>query len=270
MTRNAVGRLSRGALTLLRASALAAPLALFSASPAFAGPPFLTDDPEPVAYHHYELYTFSITDKTSGGRIVLGPALEYNIGALPNVQLHVVLPYGWNMPLGDRAKSGVSDTEIGMKYRFVQQTSSMPEIGIFPMAEIATGNAANGLGNGRTWFRVPLWIQKNAGPWPTYGGGGIALNNAPGMKNYPFAGWLVQRDLSARLTLGGELFFNGASAVGGVHSSYYNVGGYLKPSDHFNVLFSVGHTISGESHAIAYVGLYWTGGPEEKTPPLKP
>jgi len=31
---------------------------------AFAGPPFLTDDPEPVPFKHWELYLFSTVDVT--------------------------------------------------------------------------------------------------------------------------------------------------------------------------------------------------------------
>lgn len=256
-TRGTTGRIVL-ALAITVASLLARP------GHALAGPPFLTDDPEPVSHRHFELYTFTTMDKNAGGKTVVGPALEYNIGALPNVQLHIVLPYAWNSPLGGPAQHGFSDAEFGVKFRFVQQTKSMPEIGIFPMAEIATGESDKGLGNGHTWFRVPLWIQKNSGPWTTYGGGGVALNSAPGMKNYTFAGWLLQRDMSERLTLGGEIFANGPQTIGGAQSTYYNVGGYLKPSDHFNILFSVGHTMSGDSHAIAYFGLYWTGGPAEK------
>ena len=32
---------------------------LFLSSPASAGPPFITDDPEPTDYQHWELYVFS-------------------------------------------------------------------------------------------------------------------------------------------------------------------------------------------------------------------
>ena len=35
------------------------------AATAFAGPPFLTDDPEPVPYKHWELYLFSTVDASS-------------------------------------------------------------------------------------------------------------------------------------------------------------------------------------------------------------
>ena len=34
--------------------------------PASAGPPFVTDDPEPVDYQHYEMYFFSLGTHTAG------------------------------------------------------------------------------------------------------------------------------------------------------------------------------------------------------------
>lgn len=234
------------------------------ALPAVAGPPFLTDDPEPVDYHHYEFYTFSTLDKAPDGTVTSGPSIEYNIGAAPNVQVHVVIPYVFNAPVDGVRTSGIGDTELGVKYRFVQETDTRPQVGIFPMVELPTGNANQGLGNGQAWYRLPVWIQKSWGPWTTYGGGGISINHAPGMQNNGFGGWLVQRDLGSHLTLGTEVFTQGSSTIGGRSSTFANIGGYIKPSDGFNILFSIGHTTSGDSHAIGYFGLYWTGGPQEK------
>lgn len=34
------------------------------------------------------------------------------------------------------------------KYRFVEETKTRPQIGVFPMFELPTGNSARGLGNG--------------------------------------------------------------------------------------------------------------------------
>jgi hypothetical protein len=47
---------------------------LVLSSSALAGPPFVTDDPEPVDYLHWELYTFSqldFTDFMPGSRAFL-------------------------------------------------------------------------------------------------------------------------------------------------------------------------------------------------------
>src|SRR5271157_5049838 len=75
------------------------------------------------------------------------------------------------------------------KYRFIQETAKCPQIGVFPLLEVPTGNSRLGLGNGQLWARLPLWIQKSYGPWTTYGGVGYQINHAPAMKDSLFAGW---------------------------------------------------------------------------------
>ncbi len=41
-----------------------------------------------------------------------------------------------------------------------------------------------------------------------------AINSAAGAKNYLFGGWLPQKDLSPKLTLGGEFFAQGTTMEG--------------------------------------------------------
>lgn len=226
-----------------------------------AGPPFLTDDPEPVDYGHYETYLFSQWDNTPGsGSTVTGPAVEFNAGVLPNVQLHLVAPFANVSAPGMPNAFGFGDTEVGVKYRFVQETPSRPQVGIFPLAELATGDASRGLGNGQTWYRLPVWVQKSWDDekWTSYGGGGVALNHATGQLDYGFGGLLVQRALGKGLTLGAEVYAQGATAVGTSATTFYNVGGSINPSDQFSILFSLGHSVAGASHAIGYLGLYFT------------
>jgi hypothetical protein len=224
------------------------------------GPPFLTDDPEPVDLNHWEFYVFGAGDRTIDANAISAPAVEFNYGVAKNTQLHVIAPLANISSPGVGWTSGFGDTEVGVKYRLLEETDSLPQIGIFPLVELATGSSSRGLGNGRTWYRLPLWIQKSWGPWTTYGGGGAALNSAPGMRNSDFAGWLVQRDLGKYLTLGGELFRQSADTKNGQGSTLANLGGYLKFTENFNLLFSVGRAVSGERHAVWYLGLYWTGG----------
>jgi hypothetical protein len=232
-----------------------------SASPTAAGPPFLTDDPVPVDLGHWEAYLFASGDGTSRATEYSGPAVEFNLGAAPNLQLHLVAPVVTESPVGRPTVHGLGDIEFGVKYRFVQETDHRPQIGIFPMIELPSGNADLGLGNGQVWARLPLWIQKSWGPWTTYGGGGYELNRAEGARSCFFGGWLLQRALSKRLTLGGEVYATGADTVGGAGSTILNAGGYYNFEPDFSLLFSLGHTFAGERHAIAYVGLYWTWGP---------
>ena len=63
---------------------------LLLASSASAGPPFITDDPEPVDYLHWEASTFSLGTHamrdTSG---VVPPSCDCNYGVLPNVHMQM-------------------------------------------------------------------------------------------------------------------------------------------------------------------------------------
>jgi hypothetical protein len=228
-----------------------------------AGPPFQTDDPEPVDFKHFEAYLFSTRDGTQVGSAYQGPAFEMNWGAVPDVQLHLVVPAACFVSPGLSA-FGIGDTELGVKYRFIHETKFRPEFGIFPFLELPSGSARAGLGNGRAWTRLPLWAQKSAGPWTTYGGGGEALNSAPGMRNYAFVGWLVQRDIGKKLTLGTEVFHHGAEGTAALStrdSTLIDAGGYYyfrKPA--FQLLFMAGHSVTGQTESVAYLGLYWTWG----------
>ncbi|MCL5671252.1 MAG: hypothetical protein M1423_08160 [Acidobacteria bacterium] len=136
-----------------------------------AGPPFQTDDPDPVPYEHYEFYTFSLADSTRLETDTFGPATEFNWGAGPNVQLHLIVPAAAAFPSDGSPAFGLGDIETGIKYRFIPETKHRPMVGTFTMFEMPTGNANRGLGVGQLWARIPIWIQKDFDPWTTYGGG---------------------------------------------------------------------------------------------------
>lgn len=229
---------------------------------ALAGPPFLTDDPEPVDYQHNEFYIFSILDHSGDETSTSGPAFEYNRGVVPNVQFHVILPLSEYSAPGVNTV-GLGDMEIGIKYRFIQEGKHRPMVGIFPMIEAATGNASRGLGNGKTWYHLPVWLQKSWGPWSSYGGGGINVNHADGMQNSWFTGWQLQRQLNSHWILGAEIWHQSADTVDGAsHYTLLNAGGFYNFTDDFQLLFTAGSSVAGEAHTVAYLGLYWTWGPK--------
>lgn len=258
------------------ASALVMALAIgFFAHPrgAVAGPPFQTDDPEPVDLGHYEFYVFGSRDSTPIETDTTGPAFEFNWGILPNTQFHLVTGFGAihpsNNPRYAPAGQGPSaygflDTEIGIKYRFIQQSKYVPEVGTFPMIEVPTGSYARGLGVGKTWFKLPIWIQKDFGPWTTYGGAGYQVVRQTDYKNFAYQGWLLQRDIGEKWTLGGEVWHHGPEGLATAQTrsaTLIDIGGYhyfRKPG--FQLLFCLGHTVAGQSETYAYLGLYWTWG----------
>jgi hypothetical protein len=233
---------------------------LLSAMSAFAGPPFRTDDPEPVDYQHWEVYGFSQSTRISGDLSGTLFGVEVNYGAAPDLQLHVVVPLAFDDPSGGKWQTGIGDTELGLKYRFVQEDDEgwRPMIGIFPLVEVSTGDAGRGLGAGHTREFLPVWVQKSWGDWQTYGGGGYWINPGAGNRNYWFAGWLLQRKITEQLTLGGELFHQTADTVGGSVSTGFNIGGFYDFTENHHLLFSVGRGLqnANNSNQFSYYFAY--------------
>ena len=226
----------------------------------YAGPPFKTDDPEPVDLGHLEAYLFSLGGGVSGGISGIGPAVEFNYGILKDTQFHVIVPYAFDRPPDAPAQGGMGDIEVGIKYRFVHETGTLPQIGIFPFVEIPSGNAAKGLGAGHAQVYLPVWAQKSWGPWTTYGGYGWWRNPGAGNRNWSYLGWLVQRDLGKRLTLGVEATYDTAATVGGRASTGLDAGGQVNLSEKHHILFSVGRSVAGERQSYFYVGYQFTTG----------
>ena len=235
---------------------------------AWAGPPFTTDDPEPVEYRHWEVYIACQIQLDNDGWSGTSPHLEVNYGALPNLQLHLIAPVSFVAPFHEPSQFGYGDTEIGAKYRFFEETQYLPQIGTFPLVEVPTGQRERGLGSGHAQVFVPLWLQKSFEPWTTYGGGGYWINPGKGNRNWWYTGWLLQRELTSGFTLGAEIFHETPSESGGSSDSKFNIGAIYDFSDFYHLLISAGHTVQGPNEFQAYIALQLTFGPEK--PPSSP
>ena len=256
-------RAARARTAVVRA-AVAGALALLLPPAARAGPPYLTDDPEPVEYRHWEVYLASIDFAGPDGQWTgTAPHVEVNYGVVPDVQLHVLAPMAYARTPGGPTTYGYGDTELGVKWRFVEETDSVPMVGIFPLVELPTGDASRGLGNGVAQLFLPVWVQKSFGPWTTYGGGGFWLNPGTGNRNYWFAGWLLQRRLAEWLDVGGELTFNTARRVDASAEVRFDVGVVVDLSSLHHLLASGGTTIGGSFAGQFYVGWQLTFGPAD-------
>jgi hypothetical protein len=243
------------------------------AAPAMAGPPFLTDDPEPVDLGHWEVIGFSTGSVMHGDTAGTLPGVEINYGALPGVQLHVKLPIAFNSQDVTGTQFGDGDTEFGAKIRLLNPGDDdwWPQLAIYPAIDAPTGSVERGLGTGATHAFLPVWLQKNFGKWTTYGGGGYGINPGPGNRDYWFVGWEVQREITDNLALGVELFHQTAFTTGGPGSVGYplgtqpttgfNVGGAYDFTEHYHLLFSAGRAIQNAATSNLfsyYLGFQWT------------
>jgi hypothetical protein len=220
---------------------------------ALAGPPYTTDDPEPVEYRHWELYLASQAVHDREGWTATLPHFEVNYGVLPNVQLHLIAPLVYSTPSARAAHYGYGDTELGIKYRFVQEGEWMPQIGTFPFLEIPTGSHAHDLGNGSAQLFVPLWLQKSFGPWTTYGGAGFWIDLGRAERQWWYVGWQAQRRLANELTLGAEVFYLTPAKPGDEGDVRFNLGAVVDLSDVHHVLLSAGRGFTGPNLFQGYI-----------------
>jgi len=234
----------------VRAGFAAATLALF-AGKAIAGPPFQTDDPQPVPYQHFEFYAFSIGTAVRGDTVGEAPAFEFNYGLVPNGQVHVIAPLTFDSPAGAGSQYGLGDTELGFKYRFIDEDTkgARPMVGVYPLLELPTGDESRGLGAGYVRAYFPLWIQKSFGDWTTYGGGGYWINHGDGTadRDYWFFGCVLQRQVTKQLAIGGEIFHQTSTvAFGATNPAFtkpttgFNIGAIYDFDEHNHLLISLG------------------------------
>ncbi|MGD0190652.1 MAG: hypothetical protein ABSD74_07910 [Rhizomicrobium sp.] len=225
---------------------------------AHAGPPFVTDDPEPTDFGHFEIYLYS--DGRVSGNTKTAPelGLEVNYGALPDLQISASLPVGFSAPTRAGMQIDVSDAEFGAKYRFIEEDADgwRPQISFYPSVETALGNSgANG--QAATTEFLPLWAQKSFGDWTTFGGGGYRIDPGRDARDSWFEGWALLRRLGDQFQLGAELFRESAEARGAKDTAGFNVGALYDLNDAFHLVGSTGLNGTGGAPSY-YLALEWT------------
>jgi hypothetical protein len=234
---------------------------LFVPATALAGPPYTTDDPEPVELHHWEVYLASQATFGSGGFTGTAPHLELNYGAAPGLQLHVIAPFALAAGGGEPTRYGPGDLELGAKYRFVEEERAGVQVGTFPIVTLPTGSAARGLGEGSATVLLPIWLQKSFGPWTTYGGVGYRIRTAADAADSWFLGWLVQRRMGP-VALGAEVYRETDSGRTLAGANGFSVGAVADVSELHHLLVSFGAG-QGPQDLHAYLGWQLTFGPRE-------
>jgi len=212
-----------------------------SAGRALAGPPYLTDDPQPTDTGHWEIYNFVIGAQDHLG--LAGEAgLDLNYGAAKDLQLTAVLPLGYDNENGFSTRGLQAETgvvELAAKYQVVHadDTSWIPDVSVFPRVFLPTDRR---YGSGHVGLFLPVWAEKDLGPWQVFGGGGYQINPGVNQRNFWQGGVAVNRIISKRLQLGVEVFGQSRDAVDGPGSTAVDVAAIVKLVAHWSFLASAG------------------------------
>ena len=227
---------------------------LLAINSAQAGPPFVTDDPEPPPPGGWEINVPFILERTPGKTEMDAPLFDINYG-LPDVQLKAEFPIKIVHEDSNGTASGAGDMLLGVKWRFFNNEKSQLQLGTYPQVLLPTGDSTRNLGEGQPAYLLPLVAQKSWEKWTLYGNVGYWWQTAAETRNYVYAGAVLEREINDRLTLGAELFGNSPKERGSRSDFAFNFGGTWKLSKHLNLLFTGGRDIVGDTRAMAYIGL---------------
>jgi hypothetical protein len=225
------------------------------AAAAEGGPPFVTDDPETPPFHGWEINIPLSLEQETGTSVIEAPVLDINYGLTANIQLMIEFAFLYSTTEETGTEHGVSDTGIGVKWRFVEEGPKAPQIALYPQVVIPTGDRRRGLGEGKASYVLPLVAQKTWGDWTVFANLGGVVQNEEGARDFWFQGVVVEREITPNLELGIEEYGNSASEVGEPSTLGFNAGGTWTLGRTVNILFSVGHTFHGESATTAYLGI---------------
>ena len=225
------------------------------ASPAFAGPPYLTDDPVPTDLHHWEFYAFAAGDGR-GSDFDGDLGFDFNYGAVEDLQLTATVPLSFSHSAGEEWHGGSGDIELAAKYRVVNDEEHGFSAAVFPRIILPTAAHAP---DEKTRFLLPFWLQKDfAGGTSVFGGGGYTINPGSGSRNYWQAGVAVTRDLNDNVSAGVEVTRQGPDAHDATPKTNAGVGLVVKVGGPYALLFSGGPTWADHQtgyHAYAALGM---------------
>ncbi|HXN66606.1 MAG TPA: transporter, partial [Bradyrhizobium sp.] len=216
------------------------------ARPAFAGPPYVSDDPEPTDYKHFEIYTFSNGTATRGD-IGGASGIDFNYGAAPNLQLTATLPIGFDNPAGGNMSFGPGNIELAAKYRFLHQDSFGLDVSVFP--RVFLPSPTRNLGNPAASLLLPVWVQKDwNGGWSAFGGGGCVVSGRAA-QDFCLTGGVVTYQLLSKLQLGVELFHQTADHIGTPATSSIGIGARYDINDTYHLLGYIRRGIENAAEA---------------------
>ena len=227
----------------------------------FAGPPFVTDDPEPVDYQHWEFYIASQDSQLGGDWSGTAPHFEINYGAAPDLQLHLIAPLGYDSPPTGAAHYGLADLEIGAKYRLCKKTTGCLGWGFFhancPRAarttRLAMAICRPSCGSG---FKRAGGLGRSTVAVITASIPSVAIKI--GAFSVP-----CEKQVLPNVLIGAEVFHQTVYQTDFPNvGTAFNIGMVINFNEHQHLLFSAGRSIDGPIGFQCYVAYQFTFGPE--------
>lgn len=221
---------------------------------AWAGPPYLSDDPEPTDYKHFEIYAFGLGTQSEAG-LAGETGIDFNYGGAPDLQLTAVIPLAFD----EAGHTGLGNVELAAKYRFLHQDEDGIDLAVFP--RLFLPSAASNVGDRHGAFLLPFWAEKDFGKWNIFGGGGCELNRGDDGQDFCMGGVAITREVIENVRAGLEVFRQGADSKGGRVATALGGGLTWDIDDNHHLMGYWGpglQNVAATGHSNIYVAMLFT------------
>lgn len=227
-------------------------------APAQGSPPQKTDDPGVAEVGVVEVTIGADYEQTRDERIIEGPLLLIDYGLVEDVEITVGVPMVTLIEDGEKARTGLGDIELAMKWRFLQQENHGISAALNPELFLAnpTSSDERGLVPTGTQFRMTGQVGRRFGKLYL----GAELIHVFDDSNPDEWGYGVAAgySLTERIELLGEI--HGTAQAGFDHDELlFTVGTEYDISPDATLLFSIGRSLrgssTGEPELVSFAGV---------------
>jgi hypothetical protein len=225
------------------------------------GPPLLTDDPGTPGNGQWEINFLATVEYSRDGSVFEAPLIDINYGLGDHLQLKFEAPWVTTKEPDLLRKSGLGNSMIGLKWRFLDRERHGVDMSIYPQLEFnnPTASVARGLADRGMRLLLPVELVKRVGPVDLNGEIGYRIVRR-GLDELEY-GLAVSRQLAPRFALLAEVH-GSALRTFRADELVINAGSRWRVGRNAALLFSAGRTIrqpNGEApHFLGTVGLQVT------------
>ena len=170
-----------------------------------AGPPLITDDPDTPGPNHWEINLAATMEKFDSDWGWELPLVDINYGLGERIQLKFEIPWNLVDENGQELKSGLGNSELGIKWRFLDQENSGIAMSVYPQFTFNSLQRSidRGIVDDGSEFVLPLQISRTFGDAFVYAEVGYAwLEHGSNEWGYGIA---VEYETSETFKLLGEI-----------------------------------------------------------------
>jgi hypothetical protein len=221
------------------------------------GPPMLTDDPDTPGANRWEINTAFTQSDTRAERSRSFPHVDLNYGLGDSIQLKYETGWLFVQPSGKSWVSGMDNSLVGVKWRFVGRDDDVWKVSVYPQYEFQNGtdSVERGVAEPAPNLLLPIEVSRSFGRMVLVGELGYQLLHDA--RDEWVYGLLGAFRLSDRLELLAEIHGTTASGLSR-WDPLFNVGLRRNLGGRFKLLASVGTGLNNGAESTqlaAYLGI---------------